>query len=275
MPDAHMLEDYMSGNTTESIIECLTFLYHEPERRRVTDYRISIVFGRGAREVCVGDDLELANPHTGKVRRKRWWERVEEVFEQHRLPFPLYEPATISSLSATRHGDGFELSVRYFVGGHEQLVSTTFTARRGLNAGGNSIKAIKIHRVKERKLERPENPFMESYPEPVPLPRRSGPSPTAYADLLTQGLRNGLVVTRSRDVYDRVTGAHLGRSFHMRSEEDALDAHRSAYLNLRPMCRCELVADDGERYQFVTGDTDIQYIDSEVYSGGVERSPIP
>lgn len=190
MPDAYTLEDYMSGNTTESILECLTFLQHESERRRTTDYRISIVFGRGSRQVCVGDDLELANPDTEKTRRKRWWERIEEATDQRRLPFPLYKPSIITCLSVGRHGDEFELCIRYSVGGDNQLVTTTFTSRRGLSGSGNTIKAIKIHRVKPLEVRRPSDPFLTYYPQEL-LGQAAGcaPSPTQYADLITQGGR--------------------------------------------------------------------------------------
>jgi len=280
MPANYTLEDYMTGNTCETIMECLSFLYQEPESRRHNNYRVSIVFGRGSKQICVGDDLELANPRTNKVPKKRWWQHIEKAADQRRLPFPLYQPAVVVAVSTTRYGDEYELTVRFSEGdeGSERLISTTFTARRGLNAGGNSIKAIKIHRLCEVELDfatemvNAPSPFLECYHRPTPPSPRHEPSTVPCVELIGQAIQNGLIVTRCSDVYDRLTGQHIGRNLTTR-EETSLSPPGRSYIREEPMYRCELIGDDGERYQFRISGDGIQYIDSDIYEGGMARRP--
>jgi hypothetical protein len=80
------------------------------------------------------------------------------------------------------------------------------------------------------------------------------------ADLIDQGIQNGLIVARDQNVYDGVTGRQVGRNMQIRQEA------------IRPLgsgiiCHCSLIAGDGESYRFTVYDTVIQCLNSDFYTG--------
>lgn len=164
MPYKNTLTDQMSGNIPEAIHECLYFLYNEAHRGRGGQFRVSIIYGSGRSQISIGDDLELADPDTCKVRKKRWWEH--KVANQPRLPFSLYQPAKILTVSTGQYGNSFELQIEYKDDeGTKHCVVTRFNMGDGLQASGRGIKAIKVHRIERQWFETEEeksDPFFEN-----------------------------------------------------------------------------------------------------------------
>ena len=151
----------MTGNTQQSIYDCLYFLYRRRPQSRSSDYRVSLAYRKNGTLFYVGDDLEIADPRTGKTVKKRWWERGDP--SQLRLPFSLYQLATVVSLIRINQDceeDTFQLEIQH-AGGH---ISTGY--RYGLCGPG--VKAIRVYQATERpnpEETQPSNPFSE---QPMP-----------------------------------------------------------------------------------------------------------
>lgn len=117
------------GNTPETIYECLLFL----QTVNLQQYEISIVYNTDQGLAYIGEDLDLVDPETYKVHKKRWWE-FKECFNQLKLPF--YSPAKIISITTTRQETAFKLKL-------EHNITIHYNTYRSLEG----IKAIKIHLI--------------------------------------------------------------------------------------------------------------------------------
>ncbi len=131
-----MTTTVMTGNTQGTIFDCLCYLYERVQR--AADFRVSLVYKTHRKLVRVGDDLELIDLSTGRAVKKRWWERKDT--SQLRLPFSLYQPATIISLERVAIGT-FRLRIQH----EDARLAIRYVHGRGLH--GSGLKAIRIHWV--------------------------------------------------------------------------------------------------------------------------------
>ena len=92
MPTTHD----MTGTTRREIQRCLHWL-HRDQRSNGNGYgrRISVVVGRGIRTTAWGDELEIRDTETNRLRRPRWWERAKHSEKQRLLSFPLFRSLTV------------------------------------------------------------------------------------------------------------------------------------------------------------------------------------
>lgn len=263
MPDCKTLVPFMNGNKPESILECLNCLHDIGSN--FSQYRLSIVYGSGRLQVSIGDDLELVNPDTYKVRPKRWWECAEEGVDQLRLPFPAYQYAQIDRLSRNRYADDFELRLQYTNdAGKAKRVTTSFNVRRGLVDDGRSIKAIRIHRL-ERQGDSYHAPFYELASLPCESSSTQDNSRERCVHLLSQAVVDGIVVTRTSDVYNRLTGELIGNSFQMTNEAAPAEYFNEPRIRLPERHRCSVRMIDGENYDFYPNGNGNVFIDSDYY----------
>lgn len=209
-----MYKTVQTGNTYDTVNDCLGFLFRKGTPLRETQYRVSLVCEREGKLSCVGDDLELASD--GKTVKKRWWQQNDT--NQRKLPFLLYHPATIVSLVVSRNGGGWrdDTFALEFAYGDEHLV---------VEHGGayHCIQALRVHQIITPAVEAcRDDPFgyhsywdsvlseqSEQQPERVEQPLQTSLEPCERA--ITEALRVGLVVTRTGFVYNKVTAEWVAR----------------------------------------------------------------
>ncbi|MHC4188385.1 MAG: hypothetical protein ACYSUB_01695 [Planctomycetota bacterium] len=266
MPSTRELRECRSGSTPDTIYNCLNYLYNlwnQNSLTRSSQWRVSLIIGSGSNRLYIGDDLELANPLNNKLRKKRWWEDKE--FNQLKLPFALFQPAEIVSMSKNRDGR-FELGFKFIDDdGTTKYNAATFYIYDSLREGGHSIKAIRIHTVggQETVEREPENPFVETGHRARGTPI----TPRDTIQILLDGLRRGLVVTTDRTVYNRDTGEQIGYEFEMRNEAISRPFPNSpiAMSQRQRYPRCSMRMQNGERYQFIPLNETIEFSDSDTY----------
>lgn len=288
MPYTETLKDQMIGNTLETILECLCFLYNESSRSRAEQYKVSIVYGRGKEQISLGDDLELANPNTNKVRKKRWWERNEKPTDQLRLPFPSYQPAKIIGMYHDHYEDAYDLQIQYKDNNATCQTVTKFSARRGLRGGSHNIKAIKIHRViqhwvadEETITEREEirditrSPFHDSFYRQEQPGRHSIPSRETCISLLSRAVENGIIVTQTQIVYDKETGEQIGHDIVLDRENQSppIESLSGQMYSLVQRYHCSMKMADGENYACLIDMSKVEHVDTDNYIPPPSLSP--
>jgi hypothetical protein len=192
----------MTGNTPATIHECLGYLSLNSTRNQRKLSRVSIVFGSGESQVRVGDDLEVADFETRKVHKKRWWERYDT--SQLKLPFALFLPAKILALDCC--DDPYENMYRLLISykdsdNIEREVVTRFDPDSWPLTSSFGIKAIRVHRIVDQPEDRAHHTVSNAVESCIQLANRAA--------------SDGVVVTRCCDIYNKITGAHVGYDLSM------------------------------------------------------------
>ncbi len=193
-----MLITKMTGNEPDAIYLCLRYLMNCTSEQR-KQRRVSVIFGTGKSQVSIGDDLEIADLYTRKLRKKRWWEKQQNN-RQLKLPFLLFDPAEILSITRNRCEDVYAL--RLCCENHTLL--TSFQSIDWPLETSFGLKAIRIHKVANQSEDK--------------IHCTEDSSITGCVQIAERAVCDGIIVTRCGDVYNKITGVHVGTNLTMEPE---------------------------------------------------------